>query len=130
MSEAKPLTPDEIEAMRARCDKATPSPEKMAYDAGCTDADKSRSTADDFADGVRAERERTAHAREDVPRLLAEVERLRSLIDEAVARYLEWCAEGGEKRRTAIVTAVIKMHPNAGDPGMQKVLAYLERKEP
>ena len=80
------MTKDELDEIRARCDRAAPGPwrawvEGRDHSSGSsfvqtsgTDVEMSGASADDY--------DFIAHARQDVPRLLAEIHRLRALIDE------------------------------------------------
>lgn len=89
MSAKMEITPEELAEIQARCDRARPGPWKSMIegrdhtsgssfimvgppDARSEDIEMSGGTADDL--------EFVAHARQDVPRLINEVRRLRSLI--------------------------------------------------
>jgi hypothetical protein len=61
------MTKEELDAIRKRCEKASPGPWYVV------NIDKSKPNA-----------EFMAHAREDIPKLLEEIERLRGALDRAV----------------------------------------------
>lgn len=78
-----PLTSDEIEAIKARCEQATAGPwtsfiEKRDKISG---PDFIQTDGEDIylTGATLADQEFIAHARQDIPRLIAEIERLRSL---------------------------------------------------
>lgn len=86
----KPLTDDELRAMRERCDKATPGPVTAKYPVNhdfvavrlfCGNTYIGSITNSDMDDSeIAANAEFYSNARSDLPRLLDEVERLKSEI--------------------------------------------------
>jgi hypothetical protein len=84
------ITGDELAAMKARIDATTPGPwtsyfEGRDHTSGASFIQTATQdiyiTADDYAGGgghFCADQDFIAHARQDIPRLIAEIERLRS----------------------------------------------------
>jgi hypothetical protein len=85
-----PLTEAELRAIRARCDAATPAPWRSyiegrdhtsASDFIMTGEESARGDDIELSGATKADQDFIAHARQDVPRLLDEIERLRGLLD-------------------------------------------------
>lgn len=77
------LTQEEIEAIRKRAEMATEGPWEVGYDE--FDSDSSVYVGEEEITPIhRYDAEFIAHARTDIPKLLAEVDRLRGLIRESV----------------------------------------------
>jgi hypothetical protein len=83
MNQNGPLTGDEIEAIKARCEQATAGPwrsfiEKRDKFSG---SDFIRTAVEDIylSGATIADYDFIAHARQDIPRLIAEMELLRSI---------------------------------------------------
>ncbi|RTE91464.1 hypothetical protein [Bradyrhizobium sp. LVM 105] len=83
MNQNGPLIGDEIEAIKARCEQATSGPwrsfiEKRDKFSG---SDFIRTGGEDIylSGATIADYDFIAHARQDIPRLIAEIERLRSI---------------------------------------------------
>jgi hypothetical protein len=83
---AKALDDGELEAVRRRCDAATPGPwesllEGRDHTSGSsfikTGSDESRGTDIELSGATDADQDFIAHARQDIPRLLEEIARLR-----------------------------------------------------
>ena len=76
------MTPERLQAIRARCEQATPGPWSWAPGYVLVSARGDRILVLDYTYGPRqlteADAEFVAHAREDVPALLEEVERLQA----------------------------------------------------
>lgn len=93
----KPLTDDELRAMRERCDKATPGPVTAKYPVNhdfvavrlfCGNTYIGSITNSDMDDSkIAANAEFYSNARTDIPRLLDEVERLRAKLAEYRGKY-------------------------------------------
>jgi hypothetical protein len=86
MSEELSLTEEEIEKIKIRCEQATPGPWK-SYVEGREQMSGSHfimtQQEDIYLTGATtADQDFIAHARQDVPRLVAEIERLRIEIKE------------------------------------------------
>jgi hypothetical protein len=88
---ASELTDEELRAIRARCDSATPGPwisyvEGRDHMSGSsfiqTGPGESRGEDIELSGATTADQDFIAHARADVPRLLDEVERLRRRLAE------------------------------------------------
>jgi hypothetical protein len=76
------LTQERLDAITARCEAATPGPWKVVEGKSFGVQSENKNIANCF----RAENEQfIAHARQDIPALLAEVERLREERDRAIA---------------------------------------------
>ncbi|PJG52545.1 hypothetical protein CVM73_25640 [Bradyrhizobium forestalis] len=78
-----PLTNDEIEAIKARCEQATAGPWKSFIEKRdkISGSDFIQTGGEDFylSGATIADYDFIAHARQDIPRLIAEIERLRSI---------------------------------------------------
>jgi hypothetical protein len=84
------MTDEELTAIRKRCDSATRGPwrsyvEGRDHSSGSdfimTGGDGAARGEDiELSGATKAEQDFIAHAREDIPRLLAEIERLRALL--------------------------------------------------
>lgn len=81
------LTEDELRAMQARCDAATPGPWRSWVEGRDMDSGNSfiqtgegsrRGEDIELTGATHADQDFIAHAREDVPRLLAEIVRLKA----------------------------------------------------
>ncbi|MCP3399452.1 hypothetical protein [Bradyrhizobium sp. CCGB20] len=79
-----PLTNDEIEAIKARCEQATAGPWKSFIERRdkFSGSDFIQTNGEDIylTGATLADQEFIAHARQDIPRLIAEIERLRAII--------------------------------------------------
>ncbi|BAL77316.1 hypothetical protein [Bradyrhizobium cosmicum] len=83
MTVLPPLTEEDIEAIKSRRDQATPGPWKSFIEA------REKTSGSDFIQtegediyltgATGADQDFIAHARQDIPRLIAEIERLRSI---------------------------------------------------
>jgi hypothetical protein len=91
----KPMTAAELQAIRARSDAATPGPwrsyiEGRDHSSGSdfimTGAPDARGNDIEVTGATKADQDFIAHARQDVPRLLAEVERLREQVENLTTR--------------------------------------------
>ena len=84
MNRNSPMTSDEIEAIKARCEQATAGPWKSFIEKRdkFSGSDFIQTGGEDFylTGGTLADQEFIAHARQDTPRLIAEIERLRALV--------------------------------------------------
>ncbi len=83
------MTEDELRAIKARCEAASPGPWKSyvegrdqtsGSDFIMTGEGATRGNDIELTGATRADQDFIAHARQDVPQLLAEIERLRSLL--------------------------------------------------
>ncbi|MBR0957025.1 hypothetical protein [Bradyrhizobium japonicum] len=78
-----PLTNDEIEAIKARCEQATAGPWKSFIEKRdkISGPDFIQTEGEDIylTGATLADQEFIAHARQDIPRLIAEIERLRTV---------------------------------------------------
>ncbi|WP_205590205.1 hypothetical protein [Brevibacillus laterosporus] len=73
------MTREEIEAIRKRAEKATPGPWRKELSYGLNIASDESIVLDDEVGVIRyPDAEFIAHAREDIPKLLAEIERLQT----------------------------------------------------
>jgi hypothetical protein len=88
MNDNTPLTDEELAAIRARCAAATPGPwrshvEGRDHTSGSsfimTGEDDSRGEDIELSGATPADQDFIAHARQDIPRLLEEIQRLRNL---------------------------------------------------
>jgi hypothetical protein len=86
------VTDDELNAIRARCNAASPGPwvsyiEGRDHTSGSsfimTGKPGNRGPDIELSGATSADQDFIAHARQDVPKLLTEVERLRRLLDQA-----------------------------------------------
>ncbi|UYZ12187.1 hypothetical protein A6764_00045 [Brevibacillus sp. WF146] len=93
------ITPEELTAIRERAEKATPGPwlwsgakvlngKYMFVPQGSYLADTLITFGDTYENGGY-DAEFIAHAREDIPRLLAEIERLRTALEEINRAWYE-----------------------------------------
>jgi len=91
MSEENPLTPTALAEMELRCERASSGPwrsmiEGRDHTSGSsfimTGTSGRRGSDIELSGASSADHDFIAHARQDVPRLLAEVRRLRKLIGE------------------------------------------------
>ncbi|SCB30862.1 hypothetical protein GA0061099_1004527 [Bradyrhizobium yuanmingense] len=77
-----PLTADEIEAIKARCEQATAGPWKSFIETreNISGSDFIQTEGEDIylTGATEADQDFIAHARQDIPRLIAEIERLRT----------------------------------------------------
>jgi hypothetical protein len=89
------LTPQEIIEIQTRCDRASPGPwrsmvEGRDHDSGnsfiMTGPPARRGQDIELSGATDDDQDFIAHAREDIPRLLAEVKRLRALLGKALNR--------------------------------------------
>jgi hypothetical protein len=88
------ITPEELTAIRKRAEKATPGPwryilddhEELVTSVDVTDTVVETYARDEESD---ANIEFIAHAREDIPRLFAEIERLRTALEEVNRAWYE-----------------------------------------
>jgi hypothetical protein len=87
------LNDDELESMRQRCELATPGPwqsfiEGRDHTSGSsfimTGAGTGRGNNIELSGATVADQDFIAHARQDIPRLLAEIGRLRGLKDRSM----------------------------------------------
>ena len=89
------LTKKEIEEIKSRLEKASPGPWRVA---STTDGEYILD-CDEFVVAAIFERKEdayfVAHAREDIPRLVAEVERLQAALEE-LAEFYGWGEYGGQ----------------------------------
>ncbi len=85
----RPMTDDELQQIRERADAASPGPWRSFWEgrdhlggSSCIVTGPPGRTGDDLEiiGATMEDQDFVAHAREDVPRLLAEVERLRALL--------------------------------------------------
>jgi hypothetical protein len=92
MNDTPPLTEEEIAAIRARCTAATPGPwrsyiEGRDHTSGSnfimTGEGEGRGEDIELSGATPADQDFIAHARQDIPRLLAEIQRLRNLGQQA-----------------------------------------------
>ena len=78
------LTHQEIAEIRERCDQATPGPWKSFVEAReqMSGSDFIQTDGEDIylTGGTVADQDFIAHARQDIPKLLAEIERLKKLL--------------------------------------------------
>ena len=78
-----PLTTDEIEAIKARCERATAGPWKSFIETRekISGSEFIQTGGEDIylTGATEADQDFIAHARQDIPRLIAEIERLRTL---------------------------------------------------
>ena len=78
-----PLTEEDIEAIKSRCDQATPGPWRSYIEARekFSGSDFIQTEGEDIylTGATDADQDFIAHARQDIPRLIAEIERLRSI---------------------------------------------------
>ncbi|MCA1372419.1 MULTISPECIES: hypothetical protein [unclassified Bradyrhizobium] len=78
-----PLTADEIEAIKARCEQATAGPWKSFIETreNISGSDFIQTEGEDIylTGATEADQDFIAHARQDIPRLIAEIERLRTI---------------------------------------------------
>ena len=90
MTHKMSITNDELHAMRVRCDAATPGPWKSYVEGRdhtsgssfiMTGEGGSRGPDIELSGATSPDQDFIAHARQDVPRLIAELERLRDLLD-------------------------------------------------
>lgn len=104
------MTDDELKAIEARANAATKAPWRVAY-ANVTSADVEGPLDEDLvsrnyggrAQYLTADAEFIAHAREDIPALVAEVRRLRSELERALAAKMqEPGSEAGAFNRYAL----------------------------
>ncbi|MCR8982286.1 ead/Ea22-like family protein [Brevibacillus laterosporus] len=73
------MTREEIGAIRERAEKATPGPWRREFSYGITIASDKYIVLDDEVGVIRyPDAEFIAHAREDIPKLLTEIERLQT----------------------------------------------------
>ena len=88
MNDNTPLTEEEIAAIHARCTAATPGPwrsyiEGRDHTSGSsfimTGEGEVRGEDIELSGATPADQDFIAHARQDIPRLLAEIQRLRNL---------------------------------------------------
>jgi hypothetical protein len=83
-NEPIPISEDEIAEMRARCNQATPGPWKSYIEGReeMSGSDFIMTGAEDIylTGATKADQDFIACARQDVPRLIADVERLRTLL--------------------------------------------------
>ena len=99
-----PLTDAELDGIGARCAAATPGPWRSFIEGrdhlGGNDFIQTGGTDDRSPDieligATRADQDFIAEARQDIPRLLAEVRRLRRLVGEAAETEPGAAADGG-----------------------------------
>jgi hypothetical protein len=138
---AEPLTTADLRAIRRRCQRATPAPwviypdspdgERLAVEGN--EGFRGFRILTVWPDGARPagpDAEFVAHARDDVPRLLAEVERLRALARAApphlagrCASCAHWasyndgrgeCTASGKGQHEAVVGVVIRRADDTG----------------
>lgn len=114
-----PMTPEALEAIRARLAAATPGPWTLPYHDGALAGPHGASLLGLDVDGMaivwaRADAELIAHAPADIAALLAEVERLRAEVAERVeaervadARLREWLSSDAEAERLRAVLAYL-----------------------
>ncbi|UWU87666.1 hypothetical protein N2605_14860 [Bradyrhizobium yuanmingense] len=78
-----PLTADEIEAIKARCEQATAGPWKSFIETreNISGSDFIQTEGEDIylTGATEADQDFIAHARQDIPRLIAEIESLRTI---------------------------------------------------
>jgi hypothetical protein len=83
------MTDEELAAIRARCEAATPAPWRSYFEGRdhtsgsdfiMTGEDARRGNDLELAGATRADQDFIAHARQDVPRLLDEIARLRRML--------------------------------------------------
>ncbi|MCA1360343.1 hypothetical protein I6F14_02140 [Bradyrhizobium sp. IC3069] len=78
-----PLTANEIEAIKARCEQATAGPWKSFIETreNISGSDFIQTEGEDIylTGATEADQDFIAHARQDIPRLIAEIERLRTI---------------------------------------------------
>jgi len=93
--QAKPLSDLESKEIRGRCEDATPGPwrsfvEGRDHTSGSnfimTGTGKSRGNDIELSGATAADQDFIAHARQDVPRLLDEIARLKALISREAAQ--------------------------------------------
>lgn len=86
------LTAEQLEAIRKRAEKATPGRWNKEYGYGKRIRASNSIPVIDEQVGIRteADAEFIANAREDIPKLLAEVERLQSQVDRMVSSAYEY----------------------------------------
>lgn len=78
------MTHEQLEAIRKRAEKATEGPWNYYFTHGISVKSESKEILDDEVGVIRyTDAEFIAHAREDIPALLAEVERLKAQLSEA-----------------------------------------------
>ncbi len=91
MSTENRMTPEEIAHIQTRCDRASPGPrtsmiEGRDHTSGSSiimiGPPQARGEDIELSGATRDDQDFIAHARQDVPRLLEEVRRLRSLLGE------------------------------------------------
>lgn len=101
------MTNEELDAIEARANAASEGPWTAEYDGAILPADSHPPVIYSDGDMTDADREFVAAARDDVPKLVAEVRRLRGLFTEADAERLQGAESmsiafpdgtGGEKR--------------------------------
>lgn len=77
-----PLSTDEIEAIKARCEQATAGPWKSFIETRekISGSDFIQTGGEDIylTGATEADQDFIAHARQDIPRLIAEIERLKA----------------------------------------------------
>jgi hypothetical protein len=84
MNQICSLTSEEIEAIKARCEQATAGPWKSYIEKRekISGSDFIQTAGEDFylTGATEADQDFIAHARQDIPRLIAEIERLRAIV--------------------------------------------------
>lgn len=107
------MTPEELEAIEARAAAATPGPWRQARYGGVETADGNTLIfqAHDLAQFVEADEIFTAHARTDIPVLIAEIRRLRDNFgtEEARASWIRERLQDAEKRTETAETKIRKL---------------------
>jgi hypothetical protein len=78
------MTPEEIAEIQSRCDRASPPPWKSMIEGRdhTSGSPSARGEDIELSGATGDDQDFIAHARQDVPRLLEEVRRLRSLLGE------------------------------------------------
>ena len=83
MTQLPALTEEEIEAIKSRCDQATAGPWKSFIETRekISGSDFIQTTGEDIylTGATGTDQDFIAYARQDIPRLIAEIERLRSI---------------------------------------------------
>lgn len=126
-----PLTNDAIEAIKARCEQATAGPWKSLIEAGekISGSDFIQTGGEDIylTGATRADQDFIAHAQQDIPRLIAEIERLKldAKIERLKANIERLKANKSHLANDVMETCISVMRSNHANTGVMLAAARL-----